>query len=253
MHKIKIISVDKKNILKYGIYCVTNTKHDGYKLKLNWLKKWFDENLKIKLLFSEAEGTIGFIEYVPGKYSWRGIEASDYYVIHCIWIKDVKYRKKGYASLLLNNCIEDSKTEDKTGVAMVTSAGPWLAGKDLLLKNKFEIVDYYTPYYELLVKKNKEGPMPKFKRDREKILKEYTGLNIIFANQCPYIAKSVKELALIARSRGLPLKIIELESPVEAQNAPTPYGVFCIVYNGRLLADHYISNTRFKNILDKEI
>jgi hypothetical protein len=31
----------------------------------------------------------------------------------------------------------------------------------------------------------------------------------------------------------------------------TPYGVFCIVYKGKLLAERPVSGTRFKNIMSK--
>jgi hypothetical protein len=52
---------------------------------------------------------------------------------------------------------------------------------------------------------------------------------------------------------GLKLKVTELKSAAEAQNAPSYYGVFNLLWNGRLLADHYVSRGRFKNILQKEI
>jgi hypothetical protein len=42
------------------------------------------------------------------------------------------------------------------------------------------------------------------------------------------------------------------EVPEEAQAAPSPYAVFNLIYDGRLLADHYISETRLMNILRKE-
>ena len=51
----------------------------------------------------------------------------------------------------------------------------------------------------------------------------------------------------------LKLKVTELKSAAEAQNAPSYYGVFNLLWNGRLLADHYVSRGRFKNILQKEI
>jgi len=44
-----------------------------------------------------------------------------------------------------------------------------------------------------------------------------------------------------------------LNSAREAQNAPSYYGVFNLVWNGRLLSDHYVSKGRFKNILRKEL
>ena len=39
--------------------------------------------------------------------------------------------------------------------------------------------------------------------------------------------------------------------PGDAQNAPTPYAVFAVIYDGRLLADHQISRARFRNIMNK--
>jgi hypothetical protein len=45
--------------------------------------------------------------------------------------------------------------------------------------------------------------------------------------------------------------VVDLESWSDAQNAPTPYAVFALIYNGRLLADHQISRTRFRNIMSK--
>ena len=48
-------------------------------------------------------------------------------------------------------------------------------------------------------------------------------------------------------------KIIELKEPKDAQNAPSPFATFGLVYNGKLVADHPVSNTRFKNIMNKEL
>jgi hypothetical protein len=43
--------------------------------------------------------------------------------------------------------------------------------------------------------------------------------------------------------------VVDLESWSDAQNAPTFYAVFALIHNGRLLADHQISRTRFRNIM----
>ena len=50
----------------------------------------------------------------------------------------------------------------------------------------------------------------------------------------------------------LKLNIVELTSPKEAQNAPSIYATFNLIYDGKLLADHYISARRFTNIIKKE-
>jgi len=44
-----------------------------------------------------------------------------------------------------------------------------------------------------------------------------------------------------------------LDTPEKAQHAPSYYGVFSLVWNGRLLSDHYVSKGRFRNILREEI
>jgi hypothetical protein len=50
---------------------------------------------------------------------------------------------------------------------------------------------------------------------------------------------------------GIKPRTVELKTLRDARNAPTPYAVFAIVYDGQLLADHQISRRRFGNIMDK--
>ena len=254
MNNIKIINVDSNNISQYPPKCFLNPKNEGYQIKLEWLKKRFTEGLKIKLLYLEKERKyIGFIEYIPGEYAWRAVDALGYMFIHCMWISPNKYKGKGYGSLLVKECIKDAKKEGKYGVAVVTSEGPFMAGKDLFLKNGFKSVAKAKSSFELMIKTLKNlVPLPKF-RDWEKQLSKYKGLNIIYANQCPWVARFVKELGETVKKEGLKLKVVELKSAKEIQNAPSIYGTFNLVYNGKLLADHYISNRRFLNIIEKEL
>ena len=52
------------------------------------------------------------------------------------------------------------------GVAVVTRKGSFLAGKQLFMKNGFEVVDKAPSDFELLVTKlNINEPTPKFKGD----------------------------------------------------------------------------------------
>jgi hypothetical protein len=102
------------------------------------------------------------------------------------------------------------------------------------------------------VKPLKKGPLPQFK-DWEQQLHNYKGLHVIYANQCPWVARSIKDLTEIAAKHGLELQVTELKTAQDAQNAPSLYAVFNLVYNGKLLVDHYVSNTRFQNIIKKEL
>jgi ribosomal protein S18 acetylase RimI-like enzyme len=122
MPDVVIIDVDENNISQYPPKCFLNPKNEGYQIKLEWLKKRFSEGLKIKLLYLETK-CIGFIEYVPGEYAWRAVDAKGYMFIHCIWISPNKHKEKGYGSLLVKECIKDAKKEGKYGVAVVTSEG----------------------------------------------------------------------------------------------------------------------------------
>ena len=253
MNNIKIIGLNPQNAADYGCPCFLNPKHEAHLIKLKWLKERFSEGMKIKLLFlGNEKKPFGFIEYVPGEYAWRAVDASGYMFIHCMWISPNKHKNKGFGSLLVNDCIKDAENEGKYGVAVVTSEGSFMAGKALFLKNGFKSVASAKPSFELMVKTQKEGPVPEFK-DWETQLEKYNGLNIIYANQCPWVARSIKELGEIADEKVLKLKVTELKTAKDAQNAPSIYATFNLVYNGKLLADHYISNRRFLNILKKEL
>jgi hypothetical protein len=126
-----------------------------------------------------------------------------------------------------------------------------MADKGVFLKNGFETVEK-SDRFELLALKLRGGNLPKFK-DWNKQLNKYSGLNIVYSNQCPWVARSITSLSSIAKAHKLNIKVTELRTPGEAQNAPSVYSVFNLIYNGRLIADHYISDARFKNIIENEI
>ncbi|NIM60021.1 MAG: GNAT family N-acetyltransferase [Candidatus Aminicenantes bacterium] len=256
MNEIEIIDTNVDNIYDYGFCGIKNIKQEGYKRKTDWLIKRFSEGMRFKILHSAKEGFVGMIEYIPGRYAWRAVGAKGYMVIHCLFVLYKKYQRRGYGSQLIEECIKDAKREKMNGVAVVTRKGPWLAKKELFLKNGFELVDKAPPDFELLMKRFKKGaPSPKFRGDwRERLNRYSKGLTIIRSDQCPYLEKWVKEISETAREKfGLKAKIVELKTCQDAQSAPSAYATFSIVYNGKLLADHPISNKRFINIMNKEV
>ncbi len=249
---VRVVGLTPENYLELGCPCFLNPKHAGHLTKLEWLKDRFVEDFTIKHLLIEGEKRPnGFIEYVPGEYAWRAVDAEGYLFIHCIWINPNKYKQKGYGSLLLNETLKDAEKQGKAGVAVITSDGPHMASKDLFLKNGFELVER-DDRFELLAKQLRKGALPKF-RDWRTQLAKYKGLNIVYSNQCPWVARSISELSGVAKEKGLDLKVTELKNAKEAQNAPSIYGTFTLIYNGEIFADHYLSNTRFLNILKKEL
>ena len=247
-----IIDVNEENISQYPPTCFLNPNNVGYQIKAEWLKQRFSEGLKIKLLYLENDKKChGFIEYVSGEYAWRAVEAKDYLFIHCIWVSPNKFKNKGYGALLVEECIKDAEKQGKAGVAVIASEGPFMAKKELFLKNGFNEVQE-SGVFTLLVKQLRKAAEPKFK-DCENQLSHYKGLNIAYSNQCPWVARFMSELGEIIEKKGLKIDIVELKTPEQAQEAPSIYAVFNMVNDGKLLADHYISNTRFLNIVNKEL
>lgn len=250
---IRLISVDLKNLHQYPPTCFMRPEADGYKKKASWLKKQFSKGLKVNLLYTEKDNKcIGFIEYVSGENAWRAVSAKRYLFIHCIWVYGNANKKKGYGSILINNVIEQAKAENKLGVAAMASNGPFMATKELFAKLGFKVVDSVKPSYDLMVKVLKKGPLPKF-RDCSKSLKRYQGWNIVYSNQCPWVSRGINGMIKTAKENGLKLKVFEIRNAQKAQAAPSVYATFNLIYNGRLLADHYISHHRFRNIVKQEL
>jgi hypothetical protein len=254
MANYKIISVDSSNVKQFGFFCVKNKKHPGYVAKMSWLQRRFDVGMRIKLILTAEGKQAGFLEYIPGEYTWRVVNAPGYLVIHCIWVASKKFPYKGMAAALLKHGLKDAKASGRAGVAVVTSDDSWMASKEVFVKNGFEQVDGAAPHFQLLAKRTNDGPYPAFPRNWNERLKRFRGLQLIYTNQCPYIAKAVRELPPVAEMYGIRLNLVELDNAAEArEKMPSPYGVFSLVYNGRLLVDHPISATRFTNILEKDL
>jgi GNAT superfamily N-acetyltransferase len=252
MSKIELVDATDENICDYGFCGYKNVKQEGYRRKSNWLKKRFEEGLRFKILHALDEGSVGFIEYVPGRYAWRPVDAPGYMVVHCLMIHRKAYKGKGYGSLLLDACLEDAKREKMNGVAVVTSSGTWMAGSELFLKHGVEAVDSAPPSYALMVKAFKKAPPPRFKGGFKKIPPKYrSGLVIIRSDQCPCIANFTRDILAASESYGIHARVEELKTCKQAQNVPSAYGIFNLLYNGEVIANHPISAKRFTNIMKK--
>jgi L-amino acid N-acyltransferase YncA len=248
----EIIDTNADNIGGCSLCGNKNANNLGHRRKANWLKDRYAEGLRYKVLRSEKFGDVGMVEYALGNHGWRPVEAEGYLVIHCLFVSGKQHKGKGLGSLLLDSCLKDAKKTKCQGVAVVTSSDSFMAGSDLFIKAGFVSVDRIPPY-ELLVKKlKKTAPVPRFIVERERLLKRYRkGLTILAADQCPYVAKSVERIAEASRTLGLEPRIVRVGTAKQSRELPTPYGVFSIIYNGKLIAERPVSATRFMSIMRK--
>jgi hypothetical protein len=125
-----------------------------------------------------------------------------------------------------------------------------MAGSGLFVKAGFVSAES-SPPYQLFVKKfKKAAPDPRFIVERERVLKRcQKGLTILAADQCPMVPKCVKDIAEASGALGLKTKVVRVRSAKESRELPTPYGIFSIVYDGKLIAERPISARRFTNIM----
>jgi hypothetical protein len=232
---------------------VKNLAHEGRQRKIAWLCSQCRHGARAKVLLAPGNRQCGYIEYLPGEYAWRGVDAAGWMFIHCVWTFYRQYQHRGLGARMIEACVEDARRERMAGAAVLAREGPWLAGSGLFLANGFETVATAPPDYHLLVRRlRKRTPDPKLLEPAKPLARFGKGLTLIRADQCPHVAKFAGEIASAARDEyGLNVRVIDLASHREAQRAPTPYAVFSLFYNGRLLADHQISRTRFRNIMRK--
>ena len=236
---VKIIDVNSENVDKVGFFCrMSKMKTEGNQRKLSWLKKRFNEGLKIKM-FELPER--GFIEYIPGEYAWRAVNANGYMFIHCLWVVG-KSKGKGFGDVLLSECIKDAKEQKMNGVAALVSDDNWMANKKIFLKNGFEIVEETTPSFQLLVKKFTKVPDPGLLNNWDKNLAKYkNGLTVLLTDQCPYLDDATQTIKRYAEEKKIPFNLVELKSAKEVRDkSVSPHGTFSIVYNGKLLSYYYL-------------
>jgi hypothetical protein len=250
MPETKFVEVTAANIGEHPqAICFINPKHEHFHHKVEWLKRQSKYGLKIKLLYPAGEKrAAGFIEYVPGEYCWRGVKAKGYMFIHCLWTTGKERQRKGLGASLVRAV--EAEAGDMLGVCVLTSEKSFMARREIFVKLGYRLAAE-SGNEQLLVKQFKKGPLPVLREPSSQV-ETGKGLAIVYSRQCPWVARFVKEVKPILEKLKLAPAIVELNTPAQAQSAPSVYGVFNLLYDGRVLADRYISTTRFLNILKAE-
>jgi len=213
-------------------------KAEGFLRKQAWLRERLAEGMHFKMVESEGRG---FIEYIPGELAWRAVHAPGYMMIHCLWVIG-KSKGKGFGSILLADCIDTARKAGMRGVAMVTNSGNWLAGEELLIKAGFSVVDEALPGFKLLALQFKPGASPTFPQDwTQRCGRWGKGLVVVRTDQCPSLDRCVNETRELAAERGLAFREVHLPDAATVQaQSPSPYGVFAILNEGKLLSYHLL-------------
>ena len=152
-----LLDIDSLSFDKFPCCGIKNPSHPGLLAKRCWLKSQFDIGLRAKILADPHGKPFGYIEYLPGEFAWRGVNARGYMFIHCLWNQSRQHQRQGWGSLMIEACLSDAKVAGMNGAAVMTRDGPWLAGRSVFLANGFKLADTAPPDYQLLVRKFKAG------------------------------------------------------------------------------------------------
>lgn len=252
MAEIRIETVTSENVGELGLYCIKDKKAPGYQKKLQWFQHEIKNGLRICIAKNPDDEQLGFIEYIPSELAWRPVRADNYFFVQCIMVYGKKVRNQDIGSALIRHCEEEAKAEGKHGICAMTSKGSWIATKQIFEKNGFSQCDK-RGRFELMFKPINEKSDPPQLNNWNEQQKKYQGWNLLYADQCPWHIKSATDLQNAATKHGIDLNVIQIASPIEAQEGPSGYGTYALIKDGKLLEDHYISKTRFENILKKEL
>ncbi len=242
-----IIEVDASNLVEESLFCAKNPKDPGFKAKAGWLARQQQNGMRLSIL-KQGDRKVGFIEWVPAEFAWRPIDAPGYLFIQCIMVAQKADRHQGAATFLIDYVSRCAQDQQKTGVAVITSTGSWMADEGVFKKSGFTRVAQ-DGRFDLLAHPFDKHAAPPQLIDWASIPADYPEWTLLYANQCPWHLKAAVALRACAEEAGIDLFVHEVTDPKEAQTMPGGYGTFALIHEGKVLADHYISTTRFKNIL----
>ena len=238
---LQVIDVTLENVEKTGFFCYMSArKSEGFAHKLDWVKARLAEGLKIKMVLP-PDGR-GFIEYIPGEFAWRAVNAAGYMFIHCVWVVG-RSKGMGVATHFLELCEKDARNQGMNGVAMVTSGSRYMVKAGYLEKKGYKAVDQAPPSFTLMVKKFKDALEPVFCGDWETKARRFgKGLTVVRSDQCPYLESAAQAARGWADAGGLEFHDVILENAKEVrEKSPSAYGIYNLVYNGILVGDQYMN------------
>lgn len=245
---MEIITITKENLNNEHICCAISNKDD---IQVTSKKSWIAERLDDGLVFKKGDvrGKC-FIEYIPAEKAWAPIEAAGYMYIDCLWVSG-QFKGQGNSSILLEECIRDSKKKGKKGLVVLSSKKkvPFIADPKYLRHKGFKLADSADPYFELLYFPfDKTAEIPQFKQSVKERNQE-KGMVLYYTAQCPFTAKYVPLIEVVANENDIHFKSVKIETTEEAQNAPSPFTTYSLFHNGEFVTHEILSENKFLKLV----
>lgn len=247
---MEFIRLTHENIEKEHICCAISNNND---IQVRSKKSWLNDRLDDGLVFLKANvrGKC-FIEYIPAENAWSPIEADGYTYIDCLWVSG-QFKGHGYSNLLLEECINDSRSQGKKGLVILSSKKKlgFLSDPKYLAYKGFRTADSASPYFELMyLPFDENAEVPHFRKcAKDNYADMADGFTLYYTSQCPFTAKYVPLLEDIARSKNVPISVVHIDTKEAAQSCPSAFTAFALFYNGEFVTHEILSEKKFEKIL----
>lgn len=177
----------------------------------------------------------------------------NYLYIYCLWVAG-SFKGNGYGKKLIEYCINDAKTQGKSGICVLSSKKkkPYLTDKKFMLKYDFKVVDTVKDYldneYELLAL-SFDGTLPRFTESVKQMNIQDDKLTIYYGLQCPFIVNCVSQIADYCKSNQIPLNMIAVDSLDIAKNVPCIFNNWAVFYKGKFETLQLLNENQLKKLL----
>ncbi len=241
------INLTPNNIATEHLCCaIADKKHQrGVDTKRAWLAERLPEGHTFRKL--NQKGKV-FIEYAPLESAWVPVVGENYMYIYCLWVSG-SFKGKGYGADLLKYCIDDAKSQGKSGVCVLSASKkkPFLTEKKFVQRYGFETADTIGEYE--LMALSFDGSKPRFTDTAKKQSIERQTLTIYYGAQCPYIPNCIKEVQAYCEANGIPLDLVEVDTLEKAKAAPCVFNNWVVFYKGKLMTLHLLNEGYLKKML----
>ena len=247
---MEYIRITKDNIDNEHICCAMSGKQSV--AKKEWLKQRFDEGL---VFYRSEERGKCFIEYIPAENAWIPIEANNYLYINCLWVSG-SMKGHGYSNDLLEECIRDAKSQDKSGICILCAEGrkrEFLADPKYLAHKGFKVADVSDCGINLMVLSLKENvEMPKFKKCAKHPSVSDKGFVLYYTDQCPFTYYWVPKVQEVAKEHNISLKVIHITDKEKAREVPAPVTTYALFLDGKFVTQSIQSDKKFLKLAGVE-
>lgn len=243
------IKITKENIDNEHICCAMSGKQGL--AKKEWLKERFEEGL---VFYRSVERGKCFIEYIPAENAWVPITADGYLFINCLWIAG-SMKGHGYSNDLMDQCINDAKSQGRKGVCVLSSAKrkkEFLSDSKYLAYKGFQIADESECGITLMyLPLSDDATPPRFNDCAKHPKTGEKGFVIYYTDQCPFTFYWVPRVAEVAAKNGIPLKTVHITDKETAQKLPAPVINYALFKDGAFITHAIQSDKKFLELAGK--